>query len=376
MNSNLLNFIKTHKNWEELLSAPPYSLKISRDGGYIMFKYNQIESDFSIPEVREARGIIFREKDWKIVCRPFDKFFNMGEPNAAEINWNSPNLSITEKIDGSLIKLWHDNGRWHSSTNGTIDSTKSIANDALGLSFFNIFMRALIENNRSPGEFLDELERVSGSVSHNYTYMFEVVSPASRVVIPYENYGLFYLGARNNRTGEYEDFGLFEELRPRSFEFQGINALLKSARTLNWMHEGFVVFDGVDRLKVKSPAYVLAHYARNNGAISIRRLIDVILMGEEKEFLTYCSEYEEKLEEIKTIMSKACRRAENLKTIYSFFDYKDRKDFALTIKDEGIFKDFLFKAFPTFKLSWNEYIIEWTAADWEKFLEKYPTSKI
>jgi hypothetical protein len=99
-------------------------------------------------------------------------------------------------------------------------------------------------------------------------------------------------------------------------------------------------------------------------------------MGEEKEFLTYCTEYEEKLEEIKAIMSKACRRAENLKTIYSFFEYRDRKDFALTIKDEGIFKDFLFKAFPTFKLSWNEYIIGWTAADWEKFLEKYPASKI
>ena len=43
----LLDYIKSHNDWEELLSHDPYNLKISRDNGYIMFKYDQIASDFS-----------------------------------------------------------------------------------------------------------------------------------------------------------------------------------------------------------------------------------------------------------------------------------------------------------------------------------------
>lgn len=47
----LRDFILSHDNWEELLTAEPYNLKISRDGDYIMFKYNQLSSDFTIPLV-------------------------------------------------------------------------------------------------------------------------------------------------------------------------------------------------------------------------------------------------------------------------------------------------------------------------------------
>ena len=72
----LLEFIQNNLNdWEEKLSSDPYNLKISRDGPYVMFKYNQFSSDFSNPIVREARGIIFREDNWKCVRRAFDKFF-------------------------------------------------------------------------------------------------------------------------------------------------------------------------------------------------------------------------------------------------------------------------------------------------------------
>lgn len=95
----LLEFIQNHPNdWEEKLSSDPYNLKISRDGPYVMFKYNQLSSDFSSPIVREARGIIFREDNWKCVRRAFDKFFNYGEPNAAEVDWNTAN--VQEKLDG------------------------------------------------------------------------------------------------------------------------------------------------------------------------------------------------------------------------------------------------------------------------------------
>lgn len=63
MKLKLLDFIRNNDNWEEVLTKPPYSIKISRYKNYILFKYSQIESDFSLDIVRECRGIILNEKN-------------------------------------------------------------------------------------------------------------------------------------------------------------------------------------------------------------------------------------------------------------------------------------------------------------------------
>ena len=72
-------FIFNHpENWRELLSSPPYCLKISEDDGYVLFKYNQIESDFSEEICCEARGLIIDSTDkFKVVRMAFKKFFNL-----------------------------------------------------------------------------------------------------------------------------------------------------------------------------------------------------------------------------------------------------------------------------------------------------------
>ena len=72
----LIEFINTHSNWEELLTKKPYNLKITRDGDNVIFKYNQIASDFSNEIVKESRGIILQQnEDGKFipVCVPFFK---------------------------------------------------------------------------------------------------------------------------------------------------------------------------------------------------------------------------------------------------------------------------------------------------------------
>ena len=48
-------------NWEQVLTASPFNLKVSRDGQYLMLKYDQLNSDMSSPIVQSARGIIFKE---------------------------------------------------------------------------------------------------------------------------------------------------------------------------------------------------------------------------------------------------------------------------------------------------------------------------
>ena len=106
----IVDFIKEHENWEDILIREPYFLKISRDSGFILFKYDTIHSDFSLDIVKEARGLILKEDTFEIVCYPFTKFFNVDEENADQIDWNT--AQVQEKIDGSLMKVWFYDGRF------------------------------------------------------------------------------------------------------------------------------------------------------------------------------------------------------------------------------------------------------------------------
>lgn len=60
MKNALVEFIKENENWRELLTNAPYHLSVKDDGPYTIFSYNQIKSDFRLPEVQVARGIILK----------------------------------------------------------------------------------------------------------------------------------------------------------------------------------------------------------------------------------------------------------------------------------------------------------------------------
>ena len=295
----LLEFIQNHPNdWEEKLSSDPYNLKISRDGPYVMFKYNQLSSDFSNPIVREARGIIFREDNWKCVRRAFDKFFNYGEPNAAEIDWNT--AKVQTKIDGSIVSAWFNDKKWHYSTNGTIDAYKALTGD-IKLPTFGDVLEEAFRNNGISKEIFEQ------SASKLVCYTFELVSPQTRVVIPYEKPDLYFIGYRTMRT-ECEmnpKESLVSEFfkTPKEYDFHSAQDVVDSAKELPWDEEGYVVVDSnFNRVKIKSPAWLVAHYARSNNSISKESLIQVILDGEQEEFLVYADDYREELESVEQEM--------------------------------------------------------------------------
>ena len=295
----LLEFIQNHPNdWEEKLSSDPYNLKISRDGPYVMFKYNQISSDFSNPIVCEARGIIFREDNWKCVRRAFDKFFNYGEPNAAEIDWNT--AKVQTKIDGSLVSAWFNNRKWHYSTNGTIDAYKALTGD-IKLPTFGDVLEEAFRNNGISKEIFEQ------SASKRVCYTFELVSPQTRVVIPYEKPDLYFIGYRTMKTecemNPKESLVSAFFKTPKEYYFHSAQDVVDSAKELPWDEEGYVVVDSnFNRVKIKSPAWLVAHYARSNNSISKESLIQVILDGEQEEFLVYANDYREELESVEQEM--------------------------------------------------------------------------
>jgi len=363
MELELIKFIKEHENWEELLLNEPYNLKISRDEGYIMFKYNQLSSDFSNEIVRECRGIILRECDFKPVCVPFFKFGNYGESYCPEINWAS--ASVQQKVDGSLMKVWYDDGEWHVSTNGKINVFKAELASIHFASFGDLFIDAL-----SGFGAADTFEKFTNMLEEDYTYMFELVSPENRVVIPYETTELFYLGCRNNKT-------LLEEsprgtylaqvfYTPKVYRLYSLAAVQNAASALPWDEEGYVVCDSdFNRVKIKSPEYVKAHYSRNNSVISYERLLEVILSGEKAEFLIYASDFKEDLNKVEASYNNIIAEVKKEIAELNTESFASRKEYAMKVLEKpGWMQGFLFKYDKL-----DEYIAAVRPSKWIEFME-------
>ncbi len=339
MKLQLFKFINNHKdNWKELLQQPPYSLIIKEDDTYMLLKYNQLESDFSKKIVRECRGIILDKNSLKIVAFPFTKFFNYGQVEAAKINWKG--ARVLDKIDGSLIFLWYDRDRWHWSTSGNIDASKTV------FSMPELTkMKCPVRTWQELIEYADNYRDIQwDSLDKNCTYMFELVSPYTKVVIPYPYTRLHHLATRNNITymEEEQNIGV---CKPYSYPLDSLEDCIAAAEHLSKEYEGFVVVDkNYHRVKIKNPTYLMMHRMANNGQITLKSALTLIKANDQEEFLSYFPEYsnifitiQEILKEYKVIMEADLQKYKMLQDKYS------RKDLAALITKESSWKDYIFK---------------------------------
>jgi hypothetical protein len=318
----IIEFIKNNNNWRDILSADPYNLTIKDDGDFTILKYTQFNSDFKSELVRECRGLII-DKMLNPVCVPFFKFANYGESYADTIDWTT--AKVEEKIDGSLIKVWNYNEKWIVSTNGTIfadkakigsESESEIVFDSAFGSYGDLFKEASVKAN------LD-----FSRLNPQHTYMFELVSPYNRVVVPYDSIDLFHIGTRDNvslRELEY-DIGI---KKPKTYQCGNMNELIEMASKLRYNEEGYVVRDAdYRRVKVKSPAYVAASHLISG--MNEKRLLELLRTNETGEFLTYFPEYRPHIE---TLEHKINHLAQSLDAIVrekvSSVKYETRKEFA------------------------------------------------
>lgn len=346
----LLDFLKQNENWRDILSKEPYCINIKEKDGYALFKYNQIDSDMSNPLVKECRGIIVDLSDMKVVCRRFDKFFNATEPNAAKLEGA---IRAEEKIDGSIIGVWRDrNGVWRVSTNGMIDA--SDANLTLPIDNIRTY-RDLFDLawERQVGYDFDVL-----GIYKDYTMIFELVSPANRIVVPYKETALYFLGIRNNRTGEEIsplDKRVSELVKyfptPRIFDIHSVEDAMEVAKTLGADQEGFVLVDEhFNRVKVKGSEYLAMHLIRNND-LSLKSFLATVLNDAQDDLLAYYPEYEPYITDVKTRLNKYIEEIEQ--SIASAPFDLDRKDFALEVKDKP-HSAILFKMYGNREYDWKK----------------------
>jgi T4 RnlA family RNA ligase len=374
-NTKIGQFCAEHEDYLALLSAEPYNIKIKEDGPYIIFNYNQLSSDFSNPIVQEARGIIFRKGSWENpVCWAFNKFGNYGEGWVEDINWDT--AFVSEKVDGSLIKVWWD-GKWNISTNGTIDAFKAELNDIKMSDFGTYFIEALGNYYNSFGAFI-------GTLNSDLTYMFELVGPYNRVVIPYEEPELYFIGARNKYTGEEYNcsslmagalsMGRFK--LPHQYPLKSLDDCIRITENFGWDQEGFVACDAkFNRVKIKSPAYVMAHFARNNNVITRKHLLNVILTNEVEEFLCYAADYKEELEKVQGLMKAYCKVGDQIaKSCQRLYDIP-KKTYAAWVQTlPKIYQDLAFRNYNNI-MSTKDYTAGWSENKWDTYLEAFEELK-
>lgn len=342
--SLLCRFISEHPDWRELLGKMDIVIKESPP--YAIFNYG-IGADFFSPLVCEARGIIINVENCTVVCWPFRKFGNWDEGYADSIDWST--AEVQEKIDGSIVKLWYDPiaKKWIWSTNGVIDAGEAPiwqSDSDITISFLDIIGSA-VNFNRIMTCIKD------GTLDRECTYIFELVSPETQVVLKYSTAFLFLTGIRNNVTGqEYSTKGYAEKITavPRRYKLASFNDCMDAARKLNPQggdvsHEGFVVVDkDFHRIKIKTPEYIALHHAINNGMPSKKNIVTLLREGSSlidqmcrqyPSVSRYIRFYQWQIDELKFGAKQVCRKVDMLTASPD----SDRKSIALAIIDSNYY---------------------------------------
>ena len=320
-------------------------IKVREYPDRIVLNYNQIDSPKYHPIVRECRGLILGLPNFNILSRTFDRFFNLGEVDPS--NNDQFDIDITEyigfeKIDGSLIPFYHDGLNWQCGTRGTAFA-EGPTNMGDGKTFKDI-----IEYVIKIKTGYDSVEDFCEGWNKDNTYVFELTSPDTRVVKPYD-YDLYILAIRDKLSGEYlnpEHLGVFADHYGinigKTYKFDSIENCVKSSQEMeSAFDEGFVLYNSKNqhRIKVKNPAYVAIAHMRQDGCLSEKRIIKLVFMNEYPEYLALFPE------DRKFFDPYINAYGDMLTTVNSVWeaskDLKDQKEFAMKVKDTKV-SNFLF----------------------------------
>lgn len=291
------------------------------------FTYDQIESSKckDVPIVRESRGIILDSaNNWKVVARPFDRFFNWGEEVFNnQFDFNS--FVAQEKIDGSLMILYHYHGKWHVATKGSPDAGGNVGQESF--TFAELFWKI----------FHGKLMGHESDLDPRNTYLFELTSKYNRVVTSQiDNDGRIQLiGVRDNETGQEFWPSLYNEFPVvKSFSMNTIDEIHEASKQLDpSKQEGFVLVDkNFNRLKVKSEKYVLIHHLKDS--INDERIVELIKTGEDSEVFAYFPDLKIRYDYLKKEWEETIYDLDSIWNLnIDGEQFNTQKDFALFIQE-------------------------------------------
>ena len=191
------------------------------------------------PVTLACRGLII-DQYYNVIARPWGKFFNWGEPQAAAIPLD--NLEITNKMDGSLGILYTYNKLPFIATRGSFQSDQAL---------------------HATAKWVTRYSHIPLAITHDYTFLFEIIYPENRIVLDYKGQDdLVLLGAVHKASGKYigptEAKGLLQWNGPvtQTFTFDDFASAVDLQRP---NAEGVVVRYQNSMVKVKQEDYIALH---------------------------------------------------------------------------------------------------------------------
>jgi len=308
----LTNFIKKNPDsFESELARPPFNVKVKRHPdrpNLVMFKYSQFESDFTNPVVRCCRGSVYDIREdgtVKSYLMPFFKFMNFGENGADPIDWNNT-LYVRDKLDGSLLKILKENdGNDLWTTNGSFDIHAEVPELIPAQNDENLlppYTFAALRDYALRGHE-EEIKRLPSG----WTFMFELISPYNRIIVPYRETRLILLGCRDERgherTPEWaaENFGL-SFATPQIYPLRNIDEVIAYCKSVDTNdREGVVVQDhNFNRIKIKTDHYRSLFFLKGEDHFSDEKIFTAIKQGSIDDAVAAWPEIGVRTGEIKT----------------------------------------------------------------------------
>jgi hypothetical protein len=241
-----------------------YDLHINRDDGLILLVYsgntNQWKHKIPVNKfdvLRENRGTVYHyneKHEYELVAFGLEKFWRHDDPLHSEVkkvNWDKP-YKVQVKYDGYNYKVYNFNGKWYISTNS------SIICDSVVLR--NSTMRAMECFN----ECAEEVGFSSDRLDPDRTYVFEVIHPKARLVVPYKKPMLVHLTTRCRKTLKEIDHDIGIP-RPETICLKSEQEILEYVDKLSFEQgEGLVLMQDIGgrsalRIKYKATQYKREH---------------------------------------------------------------------------------------------------------------------
>lgn len=212
----------------------------------------------------KCRGLIVNWATGEVLARPFDKFFNYGEPSQLEqvrLEMNDE-VEVYDKMDGSLGILYRrPDGLLAIATKGSFHSEQADWATKEIRKYMTTHFRE------------DEM-----------TWLFEIIYKDNRIVVTYDFEGLVLLGARDIDFGDTyapDELLDWKGRKATHFRYKTLREALEATPRPN--AEGFVVYlpEFDVRVKIKQEDYLELH--RAVFSFNRKRVYDLMTLGKSLE---------------------------------------------------------------------------------------------
>jgi hypothetical protein len=316
-------YLRSGKSFKDFEAE--HGIRVRTDGQHIILDYNIYSVKWNEPYGYVCRGLVLDAQTFEVIAFGLAKFFNLSEPNAVEIDWDT--AKVYEKIDGTMVNRW-----WSPHTQQFEYSTRMQLPDQLRVNMTPsslITWQVMIDKciAESFGNLLD-------TQPIHETWTFEACSWHNTIVVRHEDFSAKLLSIRDINSLQERAIDAFPVI-PQSYRFTNGAEVAEFANKHAAVElEGLVVVDaGFNRVKVKSDEYIALHRLKDN-LQSISSILSLVKENDYDEVLVHFPEYRASFEAVAELINGTIAQHE---AVYAECkDIPSQKEFACTIETKGL----------------------------------------